>query len=70
MEYAELNVFLLENLKTSCICHSKSSMAASVFYIKKKDSSLQLVQDYHALNSMTIKNQYPLLLISELVSQL
>ena len=32
--------------------------------------SLQLVQDYHALNSMTIKNQYSLLLISEIVSQL
>jgi len=41
-----------------------------VFFIKKKDSSLQLVQDYRALNAITIKNRYPLLLISELVSQL
>jgi len=45
-------------------------MAIPVFFIKKKDSSLRLVQDYRALNSMTIKNKYPLLLISELVSQL
>jgi len=45
-------------------------MAALVFFIKKKDSSLQLVQDYRALNSMTVKNKYPLLLISELVLQL
>jgi len=45
-------------------------MAAPVFFIKKKDSSLQLVQDYRALNSMTVKNKYPLPLISELVSQL
>jgi len=45
-------------------------MAAPVFFIKKKNGSLQLVQNYHALNSMTVKNKYPLLLISELVSQL
>jgi len=45
-------------------------MAAPVFFIKKKDSSLQLVQDYRALNSMTVKNKYPLPLISELMSQL
>jgi len=45
-------------------------MAAPVFFIKKKDGSLQLVQDYRALNSMTVKNKYPLSLISELVSQL
>jgi len=45
-------------------------MAAPVFFIKKKDSSLQLVQDYRALNSITVKNKYPLPLISKLVSQL
>jgi len=41
-----------------------------VFFIKKKDGSLQLVQDYHVLNAVTVKNKYPLPLISELVSQL
>jgi len=41
-----------------------------VFFIKKKDSSLRLVQDYHALNAVTIKNRYLLPLISELISQL
>jgi len=45
-------------------------MAAPVFFIKKKDGLLQLVQDYRALNSMTVKNKYSLPLISELVSQL
>jgi len=45
-------------------------MAAPVFFIKKKDGSLRLVQDYRALNSMTVKNKYPLPLISKLVSQL
>jgi len=41
-----------------------------VLFIKKKDGLLCLVQDYHALNAVTIKNRYLLSLISELVSQL
>jgi len=41
-----------------------------VFFIKKKDGSLRLVQDYYALNAVTVKNKYPLPLISELISQL
>jgi len=70
VEQKELDVFLEENLHTGQICPSKSPMAALVFFIKKKDSSLRLVQDYRALNSMTVKNKYPLPLISKLVSQL
>ena len=45
-------------------------MASPVFFIKKKDGSLQLVQDYRMLNDMTVKNKYPLPLIPELVNQL
>jgi len=70
VEQKELDSFLEENLHTRRIRPSKSPMAALVFFIKKKDGSLQLVQDYRALNSMTVKNKYPLLLISKLVSQL
>jgi len=70
VEQKELDSFLEENLRTGRICPSKSPMAAPVFFIKKKNGSLQLVQDYRALNSMTVKNKYPLPLISELVSQL
>jgi len=70
VEQKELDAFLEKNLCTRRICSSKSSMAAPVFFIKKKDSSLRLVQDYRALNSMTVKNKYPLPLISKLVSQL
>ena len=45
-------------------------MASPVFFIKKKDRSLQLVQEYRALNNMMIKNRYPLLLIKELLNKL
>jgi len=70
VEQKELDSFLEENLRTGRIHPSKSPIAAPVFFIKKKNGSLQLVQNYRALNSMTIKNKYPLPLISELVSQL
>jgi len=45
-------------------------MASPVFFIKKKDGSLRLIQDYRMLNAMTVKNKYPLPLIPELVNQL
>jgi len=70
VEQKELDIFLEENLHTGRIHLSKSPMAAPVFFFKKKNGSLWLVQDYHTLNSMTVKNKYPLPLISELVSQL
>jgi len=70
LEQAKLDAFLEENLHTGRIRPSKSPIAAPVFFIKKKDSSLRLVQDYRALNAVTVKNRYPLPLISKLVSQL
>ena len=48
----------------------KLPMASLVFFIKKKDGTLHLVQDYQALNAITIKNHYPLSLISVLINQL
>jgi len=70
LEQAELDAFLEENLHTGQIQPFKSPIAAPVFFIKKKDGSLWLAQDYCALNAITIKNRYPLPLISKLVSQL
>jgi len=70
LKQTELDAFLEKNLCTGRIQPSKSPIAAPVFFIKKKDGSLWLVQDYRALNAATVKNKYPLPLISELVSQL
>ena len=70
LEQAELDAFLEENLCTGQIRPLKSSIAAPVFFIKKKDGLLHLVQDYCVLNTITIKNRYSLSLISKLVSQL
>jgi hypothetical protein len=45
-------------------------MASPIFFIKKKDGMLHLVQDYCMLNTMTMKNKYPLPLIPELITKL
>ena len=46
-------------------------MASPFFFGKKPDGSgLRPIQDYRKLNESTIKNQYPLLLIGELVDKL
>ncbi len=45
-------------------------MASSFFFVKKKDEKLHSVQDYCELNKGTIKNQYPLFLIPELIDKL
>ena len=55
-EQEQLDAFIQENLATGWIRSSKSPMASPVFFIKKKDGMLQLVQDYWQLNEMTIKN--------------
>ena len=67
LEQKELNAFIEECLATGWICPSKLSMASPVFFVKKKDGSLRFVQDYRALNAMTVKNHYLLPLINNLI---
>jgi len=69
-EQRKLDAFLEENLKSRRIRPSKSPMASPVFFVKKKDGSFRLVQDYRKLNEMTIKNSYPLPLISDIITKL
>ena len=45
-------------------------MASPVFFIKKKDGMLRLVQDYRQLNKITIKNHYPLPLTADIINRL
>ena len=48
----------------------KSPMASPVFFIKKKNGSQHLVQDYQKLNAMTMKNAYPLPLIPYILNKI
>jgi transposase InsO family protein len=69
-EQKQLDVFLDENLKTGRIRLSKSTMASSFFFVKKKDGKLRPVQDYRRLNDLTIKNRYPLPLMKDMLNRL
>ena len=69
-EQEQLDKFLEENLASGRIRPSKSPMASPFFFVKKKDGALRPVQDYRVLNTMTVKNKYPLPLITDLINQL
>ena len=68
---AELNVlkvYLNNTIKADFIHKSISSAASPVMFMLKLNSSLQLIIDYRCLNSITIKNWYSLLLISDMLN--
>ena len=69
-EQTELDKFLKENLDKGYIKPSESPMASPFFFVKKKDGKLQPCQDYRYLNDWTIKNAYPLPLISKIMDKI
>ena len=62
--------FLHDELEKGYIRESKSPYASSFFFERKKDGKLRPVQDYRKINAVTICNQYPLPLISDLIRDL
>jgi hypothetical protein len=62
--------FLKEQEAKGYIRPSISPYASPFFFIQKKDSKLRPVQDYRRINDITISNQYPLPLITELLTDL
>jgi hypothetical protein len=65
-----LDIFIDEQLEKGYIRPSKSQYASSFFFIKKKDGKLRPVQDYRKVNAWTVRNQYPLPLIGDLICDL
>ncbi len=70
VELKALSDYLEENLSKGFIRPSSSPAGAPILFVKKKDGSLRLCVDYRALNKITVKNRYPLPLISELLDRL
>jgi len=62
--------FLNDKLEKGYIRESKSPYASSFFFVRKKDGKLRPVQDYRKINAITIRNQYPLPLIADLIHDL
>src|SRR6266702_6983111 len=69
-EKESLAKFIKEQLAKGYIRPSRSPYSSPFFFIKKKSGELCPVQDYWRLNSLTIKNRYPLPLIPKLINQI
>ena len=69
-EREEIQNFVDDQLRKGYIRLSKSSQISPVFFVRKKDRSKKMVMDYHSLNEQTIKNNYPLPLITDLIDNM
>jgi len=69
-EREEVREFVKEQLRKGYIWPSKSWQMAPVFFVGKKDGKKRMVQDYQYLNKWTIKNNYPLPLISDVLENI
>jgi hypothetical protein len=70
VELAALKVQLKDMLDKGYICQSSSPWGCPALFVKKKDEALRLCVDYRSLNTVTIKNMYPLSRIDLLFDQL
>jgi len=70
VEREEVQEFVKDQLRKGYIRLSKSPQMSLVFFMPKKDEKKRIVQDYQYLNSWTIKNNYPLPLISDLINSI
>ena len=63
-EKEAMEKYISECLAEGLIRPSKSPVAAGFFFVKKKGGDLRPCIDYRELNNITVKNKYPLPLIS------
>jgi hypothetical protein len=69
-ELAEFKEHIKVLLEKGFIHPSSSPWGASVIFVLKKDDTQRLCMDYHALNEVTVKNNYPPPKIDDLFNQL
>ena len=69
-EREEVQNFINNQLRKGYIRPSKSPQTSPVFFVGKKDGSKRMVIDYCNLNNQTVKNNYPLLLITDLIDNM
>ena len=69
-EREEVHKFISEQLRKGYIKFLKSSQIALVFFVGKKNGKKCMIQDYMYLNEWTVKNNYPLPLISDIIENI
>jgi len=62
--------FIIEQLRKGYIRLSKSPQMALVFFVGKKNGKKRMVQNYRYLNKWTVKNNYLLPLILDIVENI
>jgi len=69
-EREEVHEFISEQLRKGYIRLSKSPQTAPVFFVGKDDRKRHIVQNYRYLNEWTVKNNYLLSLISDIIENI
>jgi len=69
-EREEVQNFVEDQLRKGYIRPSKLPQTSPVFFIGKKDRGKRMVMNYCNLNNQTVKNNYPLPLITELIDNM
>ena len=69
-EREAMESYIRDSLASGIIRPSSSPVGAGFFFVDKKDGSLRPCIDYRHLNDITVKNKYPLPLISSAFSHL
>ena len=69
-EREEVQNFVNDQLRKGYIRPSRSPQTSPVFFVGKKNGSKRMVMDYYSLNDQTMKNNYPLLLITDLIDNM
>ena len=69
-EREEMQDFIEKQLRKGYIRPLKLPQMALVFFVEKKNRKKHMVQNYRYLNEQTIKNNYPLPLILDIVENI
>jgi len=68
-EREKVQAFMEDQLQKEYIQLSKSLQTLPVYFVAKKNRKRRMVQDYYHINQWTVKNRYPLLLITDILDK-